>query len=149
MSLSLQNQLGELIMSDSYLEKRFDVDFSVVSDGTNGYWDSIAEGTKVTFTKLEVSGYIEKDGTVSGWEVRAFHDLNPYQDGLLYTNKQFETKVHEEAKLALVGLVDDGYYCSGSEQGMQGGDYLSCDVQLKSGVTVAELSAAGFTVTIE
>ncbi len=93
----------------------------ILNTNGRGLWSNVAKAVTIVDMKL---GYIadEKDfGELcvyfdKSWEVD--------KDGLIYTDRQFEKELREF--LNSHGLAgDDVDY---SEQGMQGDDYVSCDV---------------------
>lgn len=88
----------------------------------DGYWSNQAKS--VTVTGLRVA-YINNEQDFG--ELRVFFDpksWNVDKDGLIYTDKQFLKELR--ALLDSLGLV--GSNVDYSEQGMQGMDYVSCDV---------------------
>jgi hypothetical protein len=93
-----------------------------VTFNTNGrgYWSNTAKAVRITDMRL---GYVsdERDFgelcvyfNTQDWDVNAL--------GLIYTDKQFKAELN--AFLVAQGLCAVVY----SEQGMQGEDYVSCDV---------------------
>ena len=93
-----------------------------VTFNTNGkgYWSNTAKAVRIVDMRL---GYVsdEKDFgelcvyfNTEDWDVNAL--------GLIYTDKQFKAELN--AFLVAQGLCAVEY----SEQGMQGEDYVSCDV---------------------
>jgi hypothetical protein len=97
-------------------------DMQAVTFNTNGtgYWSNTAKAVRITDMRL---GYVsdEKDFgelcvyfNTEDWDVNAL--------GLIYTDKQFKAELN--AFLVAQGLCAVEY----SEQGMQGEDYVSCDV---------------------
>lgn len=94
----------------------------VLSTCGDGYWSDVAKKVEVTDLKL---GYIsdEKDfGELCVYFNTKQWDVN--KDGLIYTDSKFMSML--QAFLCEHGL--DGNDVSYSEQGMQGDDYVSCDV---------------------
>lgn len=88
----------------------------------DGYWSNQAKS--VTVTGLRVA-YINDEEDFG--ELRVFFDTKSWdvnEDGLIYTDKQFLKEL--KALLNTVGLVGAGV--DYSEQGMQGRNYVSCDV---------------------
>ena len=90
-----------------------------------GYWSSTAKAVRVTELKL---GYVNEEYTfgelcvyfnTADWDINAL--------GFIYTDKQFMRELREL-------LVAQGFTAeaaadvSYSEQGMQGTNYVSCDV---------------------
>lgn len=91
----------------------------------DGYWSR--HRCCVRTTKLELA-YENKEGDFG--ELRVYFDTtgwNPEQHGLIYTDTLFLQELRTElSKIELDG--DDVDY---SEQGMQGDNYVSCDVGAK------------------
>jgi hypothetical protein len=107
--------------------------------GGDGYWSTVKGSVEITDMRL---GYIndERDfGELCVYFNDKHWDVNI--DGLIYTDKQFMADL--KAFLTAHGLSTDVSY---SEQGMQGDDYVSCDIgqefitawENKFGVLVAE-----------
>ena len=97
----------------------------IVNTIGNGYWSDIAKPVILTHLTLTVMEH-EDDGRQWG-ELRIFFNKvswNRYQDGLIYTDSLFIKEVRK--LLSEMGL--DGSDVDYSEQGMQGDDYVSCDV---------------------
>lgn len=93
------------------------------TDGQSSYWSR--KKTAVRCTKLHLRQLDDEFG-----ELRVFFDKRTWninKDGLIYTDNLFERELRRElTKLGLVG--SDVEY---SEQGMQGNNYVSCDVGSK------------------
>ncbi len=90
-----------------------------------GYWSNEARAVKTL--RLEVPWIDEEDGY---GELRIYFDKKTWKvkkHGLIYTDRQFEKELREQ--LDLVGLP--GKDVDYSEQGMQGEDYVSCDIGKK------------------
>jgi len=96
------------------------------TDG-NGLWSG--KNKMVQIHKLEL-GYTCTDLGHEFGELRVYFtkkSWNPEKDGLIYTDPKFMTELRK-------ALVDAGFTkaaakdVSYSEQGMQGDDYVSCDV---------------------
>ena len=88
----------------------------------DGYWSNRPKS--VTVTGLRVA-YINNEQDFG--ELRVFFDTKTWkvdEDGLIYTDRQFLKELR--ALLDSLGLV--GSDVEYSEQGMQGMDYVSCDV---------------------
>lgn len=88
----------------------------------DGYWSSKAAAVKVTGLHL---AYLDEENKFG--ELRVVFDTktwNVQRDGLIYTDSQFE----RELKKFLNNLGLDGNDVNYSEQGLQGRDYVSCDV---------------------
>lgn len=112
------------------------VDFTCATAG-DGYWTT--RQTAVRCTKLEIT-YVAKhddegkdlpqNGAPTFGELQISFDpttWNPDEDGLIYTDKLFLKELANE--LITLGFspeaAADVFY---SEQGMQGDDFVSCDV---------------------
>ena len=97
---------------------------TINTNGT-GYWSNVVKA--VNTTKLVVSAFDDSFG-----ELMIYFDKswNVKKDGLIYTDKQFMTELR--AQLIGAGFTkaeaNDVDY---SEQGMQGENYVSCDVGKK------------------
>lgn len=86
----------------------------------DGYWSSIVK--KVNVVAIEI--YANEDKTFGELCVYFDDTWNIQQDGLIYTDSLFMEQLQD--KLSELGLAGDDV--SYSEQGMQGDDYVSCDV---------------------
>lgn len=87
-----------------------------------GYWSRTAKAVGIVDIRL---GYVCEDREFG--ELCIYFDESTWNvkvDGLIYTDKQFRNEL--QAFLDAHGLP--GKYISYSEQGMQGDDYVSCDV---------------------
>lgn len=94
-----------------------------VTFNTNGkgYWSRTAKAVRIEDMRL---GYVDEDkefGELCVYFNTEDWDVNT--EGLIYTDKQFKQDLN--AFLAQQGLPAVEY----SEQGMQGDDYVSCDVE--------------------
>jgi hypothetical protein len=101
------------------------IDTVLTTDG-HGYWSRAQK--QVRCTRLSVP-YIDADTNDFG-ELRVYFDTTTWdvdQDGLIYTDKKFMRELRDF--LNTMGL--DGSDVDYSEQGMQGDDYVSCDVRGK------------------
>lgn len=89
------------------------------TDG-NGLWSQKAAAVRIT--DMQLSAYDNQFG-----ELRVYFNTNDWrvdQDGLIYTDRTFKCELRTLcARLGLCG-TDVDY----SEQGMQGDNYVSCDV---------------------
>ena len=88
----------------------------------DGYWSEAAKAVNVTGIAL---GYISEDEDFGELIVQfntATWDVN--NDGLIYTDGQFMDELRELLASMQLDASDVDY----SEQGMQGDDYVSCDV---------------------
>jgi hypothetical protein len=91
------------------------------TDG-RGLWSDCARQVSVTALSLP---YVADDNDFG--ELRIHFDTDTWnldEHGLIYTDKQFE----RELKKFLNGIGLAGSDVDYSEQGMQGDDYVSCDV---------------------
>jgi hypothetical protein len=97
------------------------VNFTLQTDG-NGLWSEAARRVQIVGLAM---GYRDDENEFG--ELRVYFDVKTWdieQHGLIYTDDQFLTELDAElSKLGLAG-ADVDY----SEQGMQGDDYVSCDV---------------------
>ena len=97
------------------------VNFTLQTDGS-GLWSS--ESRRVMVVGLAM-GYRSDENDFG--ELRVYFDVKTWnieQHGLIYTDDQFMIEL--DAELSKLGLAGDDI--SYSEQGMQGDDYVSCDV---------------------
>ena len=95
-----------------------------VTFNTNGkgYWSRTVKAVRIVDMKL---GYVNDEGDFG--ELCVYFDTETwdvYKDGLIYTDRKFEREMREF--LTAHGLA--GADVSYSEQGMQGVNYVSCDV---------------------
>ena len=91
------------------------------TDG-KGLWSNVAKAIRITDMQL---GYINDEGDFG--ELRVYFDTETWdvnKDGLIYTDRLFERELR--GFLTQHGLA--GKNVDYSEQGMQGDDYVSCDV---------------------
>lgn len=96
-----------------------------LNTGGGGYWSNTEKAVEITDMQL---GYISDE--LDFGELRVYFNTKTWdveQDGLIYTDRKFERELREF--LTEHGLV--GKDVSYSEQGMQGDDYVSCDVGKK------------------
>ena len=94
----------------------------VLHTGGNGYWSNEIKAVRITDIVL---GYVSEDKDFGELLVHFnTDDWRPDRDGLIYTDRLFKAELCEY--LDSIGLAGDdvGY----SEQGMQGDNYVSCDV---------------------
>ena len=94
---------------------------AVLQTSGDGYWSDVAKC--VTVTGISV-GYISEDADFGELCVYFNDSWDVDNDGLIYTDTQFMGDLQD--MLTLMGL--DGSDVDYSEQGMQGDDYVSCDV---------------------
>ena len=95
--------------------------FTLHTNG-RGYWSRKATAVEITHLQL---AYINDE--MDFGELRVRFNTNTWdvnKDGLIYTDKQFM----RELKELLTAKGFDGKDVSYSEQGMQGDNYVSCDV---------------------
>ena len=86
----------------------------------NGYWSNVRKA--VTITDMRI-GYVNDEKDFGELCVYFDKSWNVYEDGLIYTDSQFEEELI--AFLNQHGLAGkDVWY---SEQGMQGDNYVSLD----------------------
>ncbi len=96
---------------------------AILSTNGVGYWTDVAK--PVTVTGLDVPYIDDEDGEFG--ELRVYFDTASWdinKDGLIYTDRQFLKELREF--LSTLGFAgNDVEY---SEQGMQGDDFVSCDI---------------------
>ena len=98
---------------------------TLIPTSGGGLWSSVPK--LVRLTRVEIDHFDDKDADPWG-EMRVYFDTSTWdvaQDGLIYTDPLFEaelTKLFESRGLAANDWF--GY----SEQGMQGGNYVSFDI---------------------
>lgn len=88
----------------------------------NGYWSSAKQAVEITRLQL---AYINDEldfGELRVYFNKATWDVNKL--GLIYTDKQFMRELKELLTQKGFDVKDVSY----SEQGMQGDNYVSCDV---------------------
>ena len=93
----------------------------VLHTNGNGYWSNVKAAVRVTGIDLAYN-----DNNEFG-ELRVYFNTRTWNvntDGLIYTDKQFK----EELCTALAKKGFNTSDLSYSEQGMQGDNYVSCDV---------------------
>lgn len=94
----------------------------VLTTAGDGYWSRKQANVKVTSFSMP---YL--NGKRDFGELRVFFDTDTWNvktDGLIYTDSKFESEL--KTLLDTLGLA--GSNVTYSEQGMQGRDYVSCDV---------------------
>lgn len=102
-----------------------DLENVVLHTGGDGYWSEVAKPVTVTSIGL---GYIDDEEGFG--ELRVYFDTdtwNTEEDGLIYTDDNFESELRDALNKAGLAGSDVSY----SEQGMQGDDYVSLDVGKK------------------
>ena len=89
--------------------------------GGGGYWSNTKTAVEITGLQLAYT-----NDELDFGELRVYFNTKTWawQDGLIYTDKQFM----RELKELLTAKGFDGSDVSYSEQGMQGDTYVSCDV---------------------
>ena len=89
--------------------------------GGGGYWSNTKTAVEITALQLAYT-----NDELDFGELRVYFNTKTWawQDGLIYTDKQFM----RELKELLTAKGFDGKDVSYSEQGMQGDNYVSCDV---------------------
>ena len=90
------------------------------TDGS-GYWSNEAKAVRITDMRL---GYVDEDKEFA--ELCVYFDTKTWdvtKHGLIYTDRQFKQELN--AFLVAQGLCEAEY----SEQGMQGDNYVSLDVE--------------------
>jgi len=94
---------------------------ATLNTGGGGYWSNTK--TAVEITRLQLA-YTNDE--LDFGELRVYFNTKTWawQDGLIYTDKQFM----RELKELLTAKGFDASDVSYSEQGMQGDNYVSCDV---------------------
>ncbi len=93
--------------------------------GGGGYWSNTERAVRIVDMRL---GYISDE--LDFGELRVYFDTDTWdvcEHGLIYTDKQFVSELRQF--LDTHGL--QGSDVSYSEQGMQGDNYVSCDVGKK------------------
>jgi hypothetical protein len=93
----------------------------VFNTSGDGYWSNVAKAVEVVNMDL---GYVAEDKEFG--ELRVYFNTSTWdvnKDGLIYTDRQFIAELN--AFLLAQGLCEASY----SEQGMQGDDYVSLDVE--------------------
>lgn len=94
---------------------------AVLQTSGDGYWSEVAKC--VTVTGIAVN-YICEDESFGELCVYFNDSWDVDNDGLIYTDERFMGELQD--MLTQMGL--DGSDVDYSEQGMQGDDYVSCDV---------------------
>jgi len=97
----------------------------IMHTGGGGYWSNTEQAVRITDMRL---GYISDE--LDFGELRVYFHTDSWdvnKQGLIYTDKQFISELRQF--LDTHGL--QGSDVSYSEQGMQGDNYVSCDVGKK------------------
>lgn len=118
-----------------------EVDLTLHTDG-RGYWSTVKTEVKVTRIVCLSYGSDEDDDELFG-ELRVFFDTSTWdvdKDGLIYTDELFLADLNEY--LATLGLPEAHY----SEQGMQGDDFVSLDID---GEFITAWQLAGHEVVVD
>ena len=94
---------------------------ATLNTGGGGYWSNTKTAVEVTRLQLAYT-----NDELDFGELRVYFNTKTWawQDGLIYTDKQFM----RELKELLTAKGFDASDVSYSEQGMQGDTYVSCDV---------------------
>ena len=94
---------------------------ATLNTGGGGYWSNTKTAVEITALQLAYT-----NDELDFGELRVYFNTKTWawQDGLIYTDKQFM----RELKELLTAKGFDGSDVSYSEQGMQGDTYVSCDV---------------------
>ena len=94
---------------------------ATLNTGGGGYWSNTKAAVEITALQLAYT-----NDELDFGELRVYFNTKTWawQDGLIYTDKQFMTELKE----LLTAKGFDGSDVSYSEQGMQGDNYVSCDV---------------------
>ena len=95
---------------------------TVLNTCGDGYWSNVAKQVQCKYIDI---GYCNKEQTFA--ELRVYFDTASWEvtkDGLIYTDSKFLKELQQALKAATL----NGDNVSYSEQGMQGEDYVSCDV---------------------
>ena len=94
---------------------------ATLNTGGGGYWSNTKTAVEITGLQL---AYINDE--LDFGELRVYFNTKTWawQDGLIYTDRQFM----RELKELLTAKGFDASDVSYSEQGMQGNNYVSCDV---------------------
>lgn len=101
-----------------------------LSTSGDGYWSDVQLDVKITGLDLAYEQEIdEEEGETecTFGELRVYFDTNTWdtsEHGLIYTDRKFMIELHNYLRRAGYNPTDVGY----SEQGMQGDNYVSCDV---------------------
>jgi hypothetical protein len=97
------------------------MDKVIFNTNGSGYWSTVAKAVRIVDMRL---GYVSDEEDFA--ELCVYfntEDWDVEKDGLIYTDKQFAAELN--AFLVAQGLCEAHY----SEQGMQGEDYVSLDVE--------------------
>ena len=94
---------------------------ATLNTGGGGYWSNTKTAVEITALQLAYT-----NDELDFGELRVYFNTKTWawQDGLIYTDKQFM----RELKELLLQKGFDSSDVSYSEQGMQGNNYVSCDV---------------------
>lgn len=98
---------------------------TTIKTGGDGLWSNKVK--KVNCRYLDLVLFDETPGSADFGELRVYFDNTtwlPIKDGLIYTDNAFL----RELKKDLIAFGLDGNDVEYSEQGMQGCNYVSCDV---------------------
>jgi hypothetical protein len=104
-------------------KKEVEMQAVILNTNGRGYWSRTAKAVRIVDMRL---GYVSDE--LDFGELCVYfntEDWNVNTEGLIYTDKQFRQELN--AFLLAQGLPAVEY----SEQGMQGDNYVSCDVEAK------------------
>ena len=91
----------------------------VLNTAGTGLWSDVAKAVRIVDMQVL---WVDDDKEYGELAVYFDDSWDVETDGLIYTDRQFEAELN--AFLLAQGLTEVSY----SEQGMQGDDYVSCDV---------------------
>ena len=94
----------------------------VLRTGGDGYWSDVAKDVAVTNIYVQYINEEKDFGELCVQFDTSTWDID--EDGLIYTDRQFEEALFAKLQEAGLDTSDVGY----SEQGMQGDDFVSFDV---------------------
>ena len=99
--------------------------FTTLNTNGNGYWSNTAKAVDITELRLQYINEERDFGELCVQFAEDSWDCNTH--GLIYTDKQFMQELR--TYLQTLGFTaQEANDVSYSEQGMQGDDYVSCDV---------------------
>ena len=95
------------------------------TDGKRGLWSNVAKAVEIVDVQVSYCDEEKDFGELRVYFNTATWDVN--EDGLIYTDNGFKAEM--QTFLTAHGLA--GADVDYSEQGMQGDDYVSCDIGKK------------------
>jgi hypothetical protein len=99
--------------------------FTTLHTNGSGHWSRVAKPVDIESLRLQYCNYERDFGELCVHFASYSWDVNA--DGLIYTDKQFLSELR--VYLQTIGFSEaEANDVSYSEQGMQGDDYVSCDV---------------------